>query len=320
MSLSLNGSRAHSHSPLRPASVRAFDPITPVDGTGVHPVIHEGRVAVITGAGNGIGRAAAVELAKIGMKIAVADVNLEGLQETGKEVAAIVGDANVLVVPTDVSKLEDVVRLRDKVYELWGEVAVLMNNAGVGARGTSWDGIDAWHKVFDVNLFGVINVQHTFVPLMVHQENQAMIINTGSKQGITNPPGNAAYNASKAAVKSLTEGLAWELREQPSPNCTAHLFVPGWTWTGMTGSSSGNEKPAGAWTAQETVLYMLDEVRRGKFYVICPDNETRREVDQLRIMWAAGDVAEGRPALSRWHKDYKALFQEYIRDGLAQLD
>ena len=64
----------------------------------------------------------------------------------------------------------------------------------------------------------------------------------------------------------------------------------------------------------------LDKVRQGKFYILCPDNETRREVDQLRIMWGAGDVAEGRPALSRWHRDYKALFEEYVRDGLESLD
>ena len=64
----------------------------------------------------------------------------------------------------------------------------------------------------------------------------------------------------------------------------------------------------------------LDKVRQGKFYIVCPDNETRREVDQLRIMWGAGDVAEGRPALSRWHRDYKAIFEEYVRDGLASLD
>ncbi|THH02641.1 hypothetical protein EW026_g240 [Hermanssonia centrifuga] len=320
MTLSVSNSRQPSRSPLRPNSSFAFEnPISPVDG-GVHPVIHEGKVAVITGAGSGIGRAAATELAKIGMKIAIADINEEGLAETRKEVAAIVGEPNVLVIPTDVSKLDEVVHLRDKVYEHWGEVSVLMNNAGVGARGTSWSGLDAWHKIMNVNLFGIVNVQQTFVPSLIHQENPAMIINTGSKQGITNPPGNAAYNASKAAVKSLTEGLAHELRETPHANVTAHLFVPGWTWTGMTGASGVQEKPAGAWSAQETVLYMLDRVREGKFYVIVPDNETRREVDQLRIMWAAGDVAEGRPALSRWHKDYKALFEEYIRDGLAILD
>ncbi|KAH8085952.1 NAD-P-binding protein [Cristinia sonorae] len=311
MSLSTHNSRRPS--PLRPTS---FDPITPVNGA----LAYEGQVAVITGGASGIGAAAAVELAKLGMKIVIADVNVAGLKKVAKEVAQIIGENNVLAVPTDVSKLEDVVRLKDKVYETWGEVGILMNNAGIGNKGTSWGGLDEWHKVIDVNLFGIVNVQQTFVPAMIHQENPAAIINTGSKQGITNPPGNAAYNASKAAVKSLTEGLAHELRNTPHANVTAHLLIPGWVWTGLTGQTDGGEKPPGAWTAQETVLYMIDKLREGKFYIVCPDNETKKEVDQLRILWAAGDVAEGRPALSRWHKDYKALFEEYVKEGLAQLD
>ncbi|KAK7689848.1 hypothetical protein QCA50_006487 [Cerrena zonata] len=310
MSISANASRRPS--PLRPNSSFLFEnPIAPVDHAAVHPILHEGRVAVITGAASGIGAAAAVEFAKLKMKIALADVNEAGLEAVATEVTKISGDANnVLVVPTDVSKLEDVVRLRDRVYDQWGEVAILMNNAGIGLRGTSWNGLDDWHKLFSVNLFGILNVQQTFVPSMIFQENAAAIINTGSKQGITNPPGNAAYNASKAAVKSLTEGLAHELRETPANRVTAHLFVPGWTFTGMT-SGGKSEKPPGH-----------GQLRRPscQFYILVPDNETRKEVDQLRIMWAAGDVAEGRPALSRWHKDYKALFEEYMRDGLSQLD
>ncbi|KAL0061816.1 hypothetical protein AAF712_011334 [Marasmius tenuissimus] len=242
------------------------------------------------------------------MKIAIADIDEANLQKVGKEVAAIIGDANLLVIPTDVSQLDQVVHLKDKVYEAWGEVAVLMNNAGIGAKGTSWDGLDNWKKVFDINVFG---------SAMIHQENEAVVINTGSKQGITNPPGNAAYNASKAAVKSLTEGLAYELRERPDPHVTAHLFVPGWTFTGLAGAKVLPTKPDGAWSAQETVLYMLDKVRAGDFYVLVPDNETRREMDELRIMWTAGDIVEGRPALSRWHRDYKALFEEYMREGLG---
>ncbi|KAI0642963.1 NAD-P-binding protein [Trametes meyenii] len=321
--MALGLSSAHSSrrpSPLRPgASFARENPVTPMDDE-VHPVIHSGRVAVIAGAASGIGRAAAIELAKIGLKIAIADVEEEGLAQTAAEVTKIVGEANVLSVPTDVSKLDQVERLRDTVYEAWGEVGVLLNNVGIAPKGTSWSGLENWHQVFDVNLFGILNVQHTFVPNMLHQENPAVIINTGSKQGITNPPGNPAYNATKAAVKSLTESLAHELRETPAVNLTAHLFIPGWTFTGMTGASTGKEKPAGAWSAQETVLYMLEKVRQGQFYILCPDNETRREVDQLRVMWGAGDIAEGRPALSRWHKDYKAIFEEYIRDGLEQLD
>ncbi|KAJ3538391.1 hypothetical protein NMY22_g5187 [Coprinellus aureogranulatus] len=133
--------------------------------------------------------------------------------------------------------------------------------------------------------------------------------------------GNAAYNASKAAVKSLTESLAHELRSSTQGNVTAHLFIPGWTHTGLTSSAStSQEKPRGAWTAEETVLYMLDKLREGDFYILVPDNETKREVDQLRIMWGAADVAENRPALSRWHLSYKPLFEEYMREGMAQLD
>ncbi|KAJ3489270.1 hypothetical protein NLJ89_g11548 [Agrocybe chaxingu] len=222
-----HGSRSRNGSPMRPAfpGTASYRPDNISITDDLHPVIHAGRVALITGAASGIGRAAALEFAKLGLKVAIADVNEEKLQEVGKALAATIGEANVLVVPTNVSKLEDVVRLRDRVYEQWGEVAVLMNNAGIGDKGTSWDGIENWRKVFDVNLFGIINVQQTFVPSMLHQENPAIVINTGSKQGITNPPGNAAYNASKAAVKSLTEGLAHELRERPNSDVTAHLFM-----------------------------------------------------------------------------------------------
>lgn len=92
-------------------------------------------------------------------------------------------------------------------------------------------------------------------------------------------------------------------------------YSPGWTFAKYDGS----EKPAGAWTPQETVLYMLDKVRSGDFYVIVPDNETRRDVDSLRILWSAGDIVEGRPALSRWHPDYKGLFEDYLKEGLASM-
>ncbi|TEB24205.1 NAD(P)-binding protein, partial [Coprinellus micaceus] len=285
----------------------------------MHPVIHAGRVAVVTGAASGIGKAAAIEFARLKLKVAIADTNEEELKKVGKELAELTGESNVLIIPTDVSQLDQVVALKEKVYEDWGEVGVLLNNAGIAPKGASWEGIENWNKVFEVNVFGVLNVQQTFVRSMIHQENQALIINTGSKQGITNPPGNAAYNASKAAVKSLTESLAHELRASTQGNVTAHLFIPGWTHTGLT-STTSPDKPRGAWTAEETVLYMLDKLREGDFYILVPDNETKREVDQLRIMWGAADVAENRPALSRWHPSYKPLFEEYMREGMAQLD
>ncbi|KAJ7258718.1 hypothetical protein B0H12DRAFT_1070106 [Mycena haematopus] len=559
--------RSRGPSPKRPAALSgsaSFDPSGAIDPADTHPVLQAGRVAVITGAASGIGAAAARAFARLGMKIALADLpkklpELEALAaelgplfppasavsapaasapnpnestEPGKETSGHDTTHNILIVPTDVSRLADVQHLRERVYDAWSEVGVLMNNAGIGGldgvTGTSWDGLDAWHAVFDVNLFGVVNVQQVFVPsclslihssrddislprpsvpefvgvsagvrdsdlgkregfgvsagdresririrargsgekrfgfeeereasvfrrgfgnrafgfgqevrarrgsalrkrerlrcfgggsgialsvlvsvlvsalqvgyfgasgfcfgrpgasnasdcefwsrvlpgvgvggiaaaaavggkasgpvllsflfevsnarflrdslsffllmrcgaAMLHQENPAMILNTGSKQGITNPPGNTAYNASKAAVKSLTEGLAHALRERNGAShgggVTAHLVVPGYTFTGLTGANApGAVKPAGAWTADETVGYILAQVAKGVFYVLCPDGETGVEIDQLRIMWAAADVAQGRPALSRWHRDYKALFEEYMREGQA---
>ncbi|KAF6747975.1 hypothetical protein DFP72DRAFT_585209 [Ephemerocybe angulata] len=315
--------RSRNSSPMRPGfgGTASFKVDTLSIDDDMHPVIHAGRVAVVTGAASGIGKAAAREFAKLELKIAIADTNEAELEKLGKELISVVGEANVLVIPTDVADLKQVEALKEKVYDAWGEVAVLMNNAGIGAdQGKSWEGLDNWHKIFNVNLFGVLNVQQTFVRSMVHQENQALVINTGSKQGITNPPGNPAYNASKAAVKSLTESLAHELREQTHGNVTAHLFIPGWTFTGMTKSATTTEKPRGAWTPEDTVLYMLDKVREGDFYILVPDNETKKEVDQLRIMWGAADIAENRPALSRWHPSYKPLFEEYMREGMAQLE
>jgi len=280
-----------------------------------HPAFQSGRVAVITGAASGIGRAAALELARHGLKVVLADIDAENLDTLGREIAAEAGEQNVLAIPTDVSSLEQVQRLKDKAYETFGEVAVLINNAGISPLGTALTGLDNWKKVIDVNLWGVIYMQQTFGPIMVHQENPSVIINTGSKRGITNPPGDAAYNASKAALKSLTEGLAWELREQHS-KVTAHLFMPGHTYTGMTQGDT-SEKPAGAWTAEQTVQYLLERVRLGDFYIIAPDNETPSHLDKLRMQWAMEDVTEGRPALSRWHSDFKREYEEFVREGMS---
>ena len=100
------------------------------------------------------------------------------------------------------------------------------------------------------------------------------------------------------------------------------MSSPGRTYTGLLShcTTGIGDKPDGAWPAEESVLFMIDRVRAGDFYVLVPDNETRREVDELRIMWGAADITEGRPALSRWHLSYKTAFDEYMKDGLAQLD
>lgn len=132
---------------------------------------------------------------------------------------------------------------------------------------------------------------------------------TGSKQGITNPPGNPAYNASKAAVKSLAESLSYEKRETQT---SVHLLVPGWAFTGLTGSGGHKEKPEGAWWPQQVAEYLEEKMGEGKFYAICPDNDVSVEKDKKRMLWTVGDMVEGRPPLSRWRDEWKTEAEEWM--------
>ncbi|MEI9904496.1 MAG: SDR family oxidoreductase [Asticcacaulis sp.] len=188
-----------------------------------------------------------------------------------------------------------------------GEIDVLMNNAGIGPGTSVLDGAN-WQRTLDVNLGGIINGTQAFGPKMVASGKPGLIINTGSKQGITTPPGNPAYNVSKAGVKAFTEALQHELRNGRNPAVTAHLLIPGFVWTGMT-KGNRTEKPAGAWTAEQTVDFMIDSVNRGDFYILCPDNDVPRALDEKRMAWAAGDIIDNRPPLSRWHPDYAQAFR-----------
>jgi hypothetical protein len=112
----------------------------------------------------------------------------------------------------------------------------------------------------------------------------------------------------------LTEALAHSLRNADGGPITAHLLIPGSTFTGMT-SRGRTEKPAGAWTADQVVDLLISGMHRGDFYIVCPDNEVTTEIDNRRITWAAQDITKNRPALSRWHPDYKAEFEQFLKTG-----
>lgn len=194
----------------------------------------------------------------------------------------------------------------------FGAVHVLMNNAGMGLPSTAIGSRAAWEATLATNFWGIYNGTDAFAPLMLAHGGPGVIVNTGSKQGITTPPGNPAYNVSKAAVKAYTEALSHELRTRPDPSVTAHLLIPGWVHTGLT-AAQGAPKPEGAWTAEQTVDFLIEALGRGDFYILCPDNETPRSLDAQRILWAAGDIVENRPALSRWHPDHAEAFRASLK-------
>jgi NAD(P)-dependent dehydrogenase (short-subunit alcohol dehydrogenase family) len=277
-----------------------------------HPAIAPGRSAVITGGASGIGLAAALRFARAGMTVAIADINAADLEKAAGAIRSG-GAPDVLTFALDVSDKASVDAFRDAVYDRFGEVGVLMNNAGTGGGGGALENFAGWQKVLGTNLWGVINGVQSFGPKMVAQGTLAAIVNTGSKQGITTPPGDTAYNVSKAGVKVVTEGLQHTLRNTPGCKVTAHLLIPGWVHTGLT-ARQGAAKPDGAWMPDQVIDVLLERMGKGDFYILCEDNEVSNLIDFKRIVWAAEDITENRPPLSRWHPDYKDAFTRYLAE------
>lgn len=272
-----------------------------------------GSVAVITGAASGIGRAAARHCARAGMRVVLVDSDATRLAEAETETGGIVGSANAVAECIDVADAAAMQALAGRTEKRWGAPALLMNNAAgfvAGGPGGILDPIEGWKRLFDVNVFGVIHGVVAFLPAMIAAGARARIVNTGSKQGLTNPPGNPAYNVTKAAVNAYTQNLARDLRDRPGCRVSAHLLVPGWTTSG--------DRPhrPGAWLPQQVIDYMAAALARDDFFIVCPDGETTSEMDRKRVLWNALDIVLNRPALSRWHDDYKEAFARFMREDL----
>lgn len=191
----------------------------------------KGKVAVVTGAASGIGRAMAERFAAEGMTVVLADIEQGPLAETEAELKA--KGAAVLAVPTDVSKAGDVEALAKKTVDAFGAVHVLCNNAGVAVDGLSWERTVAdWQWVLGVNLWGVIHGIRVFVPIMLGQEGEGHIINTSSVAGLVSIPMHGVYQVTKHAVVTLSETLHHELGLLGA-RVKVSVLCPGWVNTAI---------------------------------------------------------------------------------------
>ena len=263
-----------------------------------------GAVAVITGAALGIGRALAEHLASQGVSVVMADLPGADLDEAHARVTALAAEsAAVLAVATDVSVPAQIEELQAKTTTAFGRVDMLVNNAVTRIGRGMEASLEEWQQAMQVNLWGPIFAVRAFVPQMLLSSHRGFVVNVGSKQGLTNPPGHPIYNMTKAALKTYTEALEHDLRgraenQVEETRVSAHLLIPGWTTTGK------NEHRPGAWRPSQVVEQLMAALARDDFYIVCADDEVTPEMDRQRIVWAAHDITENRPALSRWHPDF----------------
>lgn len=241
-----------------------------------------GRVAVVTGAASGLGRAMAERFAAEGMHVVLSDIDATGVREATAALSD--GGAQVHAVVTDVSQADDVERLADEAFERFGAVHVLCNNAGVVKSARSWAlTIEDWQWVLGVDLWSVIHGVRSFVPRMLDQAEGGHVVNTASMTGLLPMPRLAAYSAAKSAVVALSESLLHDLQAEGS-DIGVSVFCPGFVATRITESArnrpaalaatavaSGARTVAGVEatvTADEAAQQVVEAVRTGQFWIL----------------------------------------------------
>lgn len=199
-----------------------------------------GKVAVITGAASGIGRAIAMQAARKGMRVVLADIEAAPLEHTASELRAM--GVDVLAIPTDVSRAEEVAALAERAVAAYGAVHLLFNNAGVATGGPIWERpLAEWEWVMGVNLWGVVHGIRSFVPLMLAQDDAGYIVNTASIAGLVTAPALGIYTVTKHAVVALSEILAAELAQRDAP-IKVSVLCPSWVQTRIL--DAGRNRPA----------------------------------------------------------------------------
>jgi NAD(P)-dependent dehydrogenase (short-subunit alcohol dehydrogenase family) len=197
------------------------------------------KVAVITGAASGIGRGIAERCIKEGMKVILADINEKNLANAEHELKALGG--TVVGVPTDVAKRSDVEQLARKSLDIFGEVHLLVNNAGVGAGSTPWEATwNDWEWTIGVNLWGVIHGVKVFTPLMLAQNTECHIVNTASTAGVVIGSGSAPYCVTKHAVVALSENLYLTMKHRKAL-INVSVLCPGFVKTNI--ANAGLNRP-----------------------------------------------------------------------------
>jgi NAD(P)-dependent dehydrogenase (short-subunit alcohol dehydrogenase family) len=218
----------------------------------------KGKVAVVTGAASGIGRALATRFASEGMKVVLSDVEERALADAERDLKA--KGATTLAVRADVAKAADVEALAKKTVETFGGVHVLCNNAGVVTAGLFWELTPTdWEWVVGVNLWGVIHGSRVFVPIMLGQDTPCHIVNTASMAGLVSSPFNSVYNITKHAVVALSESLHQDLRVVGG-KVGVSVLCPGWVNTRIMEAERNRPavlasgKPAREPTEQEQMM------------------------------------------------------------------